>query len=192
MKQILQDARTGEIAVRGCRRRSCCRVRAGASSGLGGLGGTERASSEFASKNLLQKAKARPDLVRDVFTKLRRDGIASTWNAVRSRLDQPLTLGTASADRWLRRRRRYGVLVGERVLARVLVTRTMRSCLHSAVAAGQDRFADVSFTKRHLHARSGRAAWFRTAEAKLGIQLRSLAWVAGSIDSQVLRAAGCR
>ena len=47
--------------------------------------GTERASSEFASKNLLQKAKARPDLVREVVGKIRRDGLLSAVQALRSR-----------------------------------------------------------------------------------------------------------
>ena len=59
--------------------------------------GTERASAEFASKSLLAKAKARPDLVRDVMAKLRRDGFASTLQTVRSRLDQPQSVGYSSA-----------------------------------------------------------------------------------------------
>jgi threonine dehydrogenase-like Zn-dependent dehydrogenase len=59
--------------------------------------GTERASSEFASKNLLQKARMRPDLVREVLSKVSRDGIAATVSAVRSRLDQPSALGYSSA-----------------------------------------------------------------------------------------------
>ena len=52
--------------------------------------GTERASSEFARKSLLQKAKSRPDLVRDVISKVHRDGLLSAIQAVRSRLDQPI------------------------------------------------------------------------------------------------------
>lgn len=59
--------------------------------------GTERASAEFAGKSLLAKAKARPDLVRDVLAKLRRDGLASTVQTVRSRLDQPQSVGYSSA-----------------------------------------------------------------------------------------------
>jgi hypothetical protein len=39
--------------------------------------GTERASLEFAGKNLLQKASARPDLVSDLLRKVRRDGLMS-------------------------------------------------------------------------------------------------------------------
>ena len=59
--------------------------------------GTERASYEFASKNLLQKAKARPDLVTEVVNKIRRDGVFSAVAAVRGRLDQPNALGYSSA-----------------------------------------------------------------------------------------------
>ncbi len=59
--------------------------------------GTERASSEFASKNLLQKARMRPDLVREVLSKISRDGLLATVSSVRSRLDQPSALGYSSA-----------------------------------------------------------------------------------------------
>ncbi len=59
--------------------------------------GTERASAEFARKSLLQKAKSRPDLVREVVSKVQRDGIFSAIQAVRSRLDQPQSPGYSSA-----------------------------------------------------------------------------------------------
>src|SRR5690606_26035508 len=39
------------------------------------------------------KAKARPDLVRKVFDKARRDGLKATLRAVLARLDEPLPLG---------------------------------------------------------------------------------------------------
>jgi len=98
MKQILQSARTGEIEVAEVPAPrvlpGCGLVRIGASLVSAG---TERASSEFASKGLLQKANSRPDLVRDVMSKIRRDGVLSAVSAVRSRLDQPLALGYSSA-----------------------------------------------------------------------------------------------
>ena len=59
--------------------------------------GTERAVRELASASLLQKAKARPDLVRQVIRKAREDGIKTTLNAVRSRLDDDMTLGYSAA-----------------------------------------------------------------------------------------------
>jgi predicted dehydrogenase/threonine dehydrogenase-like Zn-dependent dehydrogenase len=59
--------------------------------------GTERAAAEFARKSLLQKAKSRPDLVREVIGKVQRDGIVAAIQAVRSRLDQPQNPGYSSA-----------------------------------------------------------------------------------------------
>lgn len=59
--------------------------------------GTERAVRELASASLLQKAKARPDLVRQVIRKAREDGIKTTLDAVRSRLDDEMTLGYSAA-----------------------------------------------------------------------------------------------
>ena len=98
MKQVLQQPSTGEISVAevpapqllpGC---VLVSIRASLVSA-----GTERASSEFARKSLLQKAQARPDLVREVINKVRRDGLLSAVQAVRSRLDQPTSLGYSSA-----------------------------------------------------------------------------------------------
>ena len=98
MKQLLQDARTGELRVTEVPAPQllpgCVLVRVVASLVSAG---TERASAEFASKNLLAKAKARPDLVRDVLAKMRRDGLASTLQTVRSRLNQPQSVGYSSA-----------------------------------------------------------------------------------------------
>ncbi len=98
MKQVLQHARTGEISVVEVPApkllAGCVLVRIAASLVSAG---TERASSEFASKNLLQKAQARPDLVRDVIAKVRRDGLLPAVATVRSRLDQPSALGYSSA-----------------------------------------------------------------------------------------------
>ena len=98
MKQVLQSARTGEIEVAEVPAPrilpGCVLVQVAASLVSAG---TERASSEFASKSLLQKARSRPDLVRDVFNKIQRDGLLSAVSAVRSRLDQPASLGYSSA-----------------------------------------------------------------------------------------------
>src|ERR1700758_5107048 len=98
MKQVLQHARTGEISVVEVPApkllAGCILVRIAASLVSAG---TERASFEFASKNLLQKAKARPDLVREVINKIRRDGMFAAVTAVRSRLNQPNALGYSSA-----------------------------------------------------------------------------------------------
>ena len=59
--------------------------------------GTERAVRKLASASLLQKARARPDLVKQVIRKARAEGIRSTFNTVQSRLDEDMPLGYSSA-----------------------------------------------------------------------------------------------
>ena len=98
MKQLLQDARTGDLTVAEVPAPQllpgCVLVRTAASLVSAG---TERASAEFARKNLFAKAKARPDLVRDVVAKIQRDGFAATLGTVRSRLAQPQSVGYSSS-----------------------------------------------------------------------------------------------
>ncbi len=59
--------------------------------------GTERALRKLASASLLHKARARPDLVRQVVSKARTGGVRSTLAAVRSRLDEDMPLGYSAA-----------------------------------------------------------------------------------------------
>lgn len=59
--------------------------------------GTERMLVDFAEKSLLGKAQSRPDLVRQVIDKAKREGIIPTIEAAFSRLDQPMVLGYSSA-----------------------------------------------------------------------------------------------
>jgi predicted dehydrogenase/threonine dehydrogenase-like Zn-dependent dehydrogenase len=59
--------------------------------------GTERAVTALAQSNLLAKARARPDLVRQVVRKARVEGIAATAQTVRSRLAEDLPLGYSAA-----------------------------------------------------------------------------------------------
>ena len=52
--------------------------------------GTERMLVEFAGKSILGKAMSRPDLVRQVMDKARREGVLSTVEDAFNRLDQPM------------------------------------------------------------------------------------------------------
>ncbi|MGB2602905.1 MAG: bi-domain-containing oxidoreductase [Candidatus Sulfotelmatobacter sp.] len=98
MKRVFQNSRSGEVTVAEVPApkllAGCVLVRTAASLVSSG---TERASSEFASKNLFQKARMRPDLVREVLGKISRDGLLATASTIRSRLDQPGELGYSSA-----------------------------------------------------------------------------------------------
>ncbi len=98
MKQVIQSARSGKLALRPVPAPQVkaghllVRTRASLISA-----GTERMVVEFARKNLAAKARARPDLVRKVLDKARRDGIQATMRAVLARLDEPLPLGYSAA-----------------------------------------------------------------------------------------------
>lgn len=98
MKQLLQDMKTGETSIaevpvpKTAANSALVRTAASVVSV-----GTERMVVEFAQQSLVGKAKARPDLVRQVLDKARREGILTTLEATANRLDQPLALGYASA-----------------------------------------------------------------------------------------------
>ncbi|HVE62578.1 MAG TPA: bi-domain-containing oxidoreductase [Mycobacteriales bacterium] len=59
--------------------------------------GTERAVTSLAQSSLLSKARARPDLVRQVVTKARNDGVSATMKTVRAKLASDLPLGYSAA-----------------------------------------------------------------------------------------------
>ncbi len=59
--------------------------------------GTEKTKIDMGKKSLLQKARARPDLVRQVIGKIRTEGLKKTLQTVNSRLDAPSSLGYSCA-----------------------------------------------------------------------------------------------
>lgn len=59
--------------------------------------GTEKTKIDMGKKSLLQKAKARPDLVKQVIKKVKTEGLQKTLQTVNSRLDSPSPLGYSCA-----------------------------------------------------------------------------------------------
>jgi predicted dehydrogenase/threonine dehydrogenase-like Zn-dependent dehydrogenase len=55
--------------------------------------GTERMLVDFGKANLFDKARQQPDKFQQVLQKARNDGLLTTLESVRSKLDQPLSLG---------------------------------------------------------------------------------------------------
>jgi len=98
MKQVIQSRRTGKLrlldvpAPKVKAGHILVRTRASLISA-----GTERMVVDFARKSLAGKAKARPDLVKKVIDKAKREGLAATWRTVMARLDEPLPLGYSAA-----------------------------------------------------------------------------------------------
>jgi len=98
MKQIVQNMKSGETQIVDVPvpiiQPGFLLIRTGASLVSAG---TERMLVSFAEKNLLGKAQSRPDLMKQVVEKAKRDGILTTLNAAFNRLDQPIALGYSSA-----------------------------------------------------------------------------------------------
>ena len=98
MKQVIQSARSGKLALKEVPepkvRAGSVLVRTRASLISAG---TERMVIDFAKKSLAGKAKERPDLVKKVLDKAKRDGMLATFKAVMARLDEPLPLGYSAA-----------------------------------------------------------------------------------------------
>ncbi|QMV41716.1 bi-domain-containing oxidoreductase [Cohnella cholangitidis] len=59
--------------------------------------GTEKMLVDFGNASYLDKARQQPDKVRQVFNKIKTDGILPTIQAVKTKLNQPLPLGYSSA-----------------------------------------------------------------------------------------------
>jgi predicted dehydrogenase/threonine dehydrogenase-like Zn-dependent dehydrogenase len=196
MKQAFQDARSAAITVVEVPApkllAGCVLVRTAASLVSAG---TERAASEFAGKNLVQKARMRPDLVREVLNKISRDGFVSTVSAVRGRLDQPLGLGYSSAG--------TVVAVGEEVTGINPGDRV------ACAGAGQAVHAEFACIPRLLMARIPSEAisfdeaafttvgavalhGIRTADVKLGDVVAVIGLgLLGQLMVQILKTAGC-
>ncbi|MEW6716591.1 MAG: bi-domain-containing oxidoreductase [Chloroflexota bacterium] len=98
MKQLLQNLHTGETYIEDVPvpkpRPGSALVRTAAS--LVSVG-TERMLVDFAQKSLVGKARSRPDLVRQVLEKARREGLLTTVETVFNRLDRPMALGYSSS-----------------------------------------------------------------------------------------------
>jgi predicted dehydrogenase/threonine dehydrogenase-like Zn-dependent dehydrogenase len=198
MKQVLQQARTGAILVAEVPAPQllpgCVLVRIAASLVSAG---TERASSEFARKNLFQKAQARPDLVREVVGKVRRDGLLSAMQAVRSRLNQPTALGYSSAGTVVEIGEGVSdIAVGDRVAcagAGFAVHAEVACVPRLLVAKIPDResasFEEAAFATVGAVALHG----IRTADVKLGDAVAVIGLgLLGQLTVQLLKVAGCR
>lgn len=102
MKQVLQAPNSSAAVVRDVPAPACA---------PGGVlvrnafslisSGTERSRVELSGKSLLGKARERPDLVREVIARARREGWRATGRAVQLKLSEEMAVGYSSAGRVL-------------------------------------------------------------------------------------------
>ncbi|HMQ34328.1 MAG TPA: zinc-binding alcohol dehydrogenase, partial [Chloroflexaceae bacterium] len=195
MKQLLQSIRSGATSVVEVPAPAVgpghVLVRVGASLVSAG---TERMVVDFAQKSLLEKARARPDLVRQTLEKAGREGLLTTLEAVQNRLDQPMALGYSCAG--------AVIAVGPGVEALQLGDRV------ACAGGGYAVHAEIVAVPQTLAARvpegvSDEAASFTTlgaialhgarlAEVKLGEAVGVIGLgLLGQLAVQILKAAGC-
>ncbi len=196
MKQLLQNLRDGKTTIAEVPiptpRAGQALVKVAASLVSAG---TERMVVEFAEKSLVGKARSRPDLVRQVFDKMAREGILPTLQAAFNRLDQPMPLGYSSAGTIVALGPGMdGFQVGQRVACAGggyavhaeynLVPRNLLTPLPDSVD-----FESAAFTTLGAIALHG----FRLAEPQLGENVAVIGLgLLGLLTIQLASAAGCR
>jgi len=117
MKQLIQSFKTGELGL--------FEVPAPVCQDNGVLvetkvslvsAGTEKMLVDFAKKSMLAKAKDRPDLVKQVVDKMKKEGVKNTLEKVFTKLDTPIPLGYSLAGRVIEvGSNMSGINIGDRV-----------------------------------------------------------------------------
>jgi predicted dehydrogenase len=196
MKQLLQNIKTGKASIEDVPiptpREGQALVKVFASLVSAG---TERMVVEFAEKSLLGKARSRPDLVKQVIDKARREGLLNTAQAAFNRLDQPMALGYSSAGAIVKLGKgMQGFKVGQRVACAGggfavhaeynAVPRNLLTPLPQNVD-----FESAAFTTLGAIAMHG----FRLAEPQIGESVAVIGMgLLGLLAAQIADAAGCR
>lgn len=196
MKQLLQNIKTGKSSVEDVpvptprEGQALVRIESSLVSA-----GTERMIVEFAEKSLVGKARSRPDLVKQVLDKAKREGLVPTVQAAFNRLDQPMALGYSSAGTIVALgKNMQGFKVGQRVACAGggfavhaeynIVPRNLLTPL-----PGNLDFESAAFTTLGAIAMHG----FRLAEPQIGESVAVIGMgLLGLLAAQIADAAGCR
>lgn len=191
MKQLLQNIKTGKPTIEDVPiptpREGQALVKVAASLVSAG---TER----MMVKNVVEQARSRPDLVKQVLDKARREGITNTARAVFNRLDQPMAPGYSSAGTIIALgENMQGFKIGQRVACAGagyaahaeynVVPRNLLTPLPDNVD-----FESAAFTTLGAISLHG----FRLAEPQLGENIAVIGMgLLGLLTAQIAAAAGC-
>ncbi|WP_419673478.1 bi-domain-containing oxidoreductase [Aliarcobacter butzleri] len=117
MKQLIQSFKTGELGLFDVPA-PVCEINGALVQTTVSLvsAGTEKMLVDFAKKSMLAKAKDRPDLVKQVIDKMKKEGVRNTLEKVFTKLDTPIPLGYSLAGRVVEVGSELsGVNIGDRV-----------------------------------------------------------------------------
>jgi predicted dehydrogenase len=196
MKQLIQSYKTGELGLFDVPSPSCHRngVLVATTASLVSAG-TEKMIVDIAKKSLLGKAKARPDLVKQVIGKMKQEGVKNTLEKVFTKLDTPIPLGYSCAGRVIETGDRVdGIQVGDRLAcggagnANHAEINYVPKNLCASVPDGVDDI-DASFVTVGAIALQG----VRQAEPCLGEKIAVVGLgLIGQLTVQLLKANGCK
>jgi predicted dehydrogenase/threonine dehydrogenase-like Zn-dependent dehydrogenase len=117
MKQVLQNLKNGQTIIAEIPAPKNTKGNILISSSVSLISaGTEKMLIDFGKSSYLEKAKKQPDKVKQVFDKIKSDGLLPTVEAVTSKLNQPLPLGYCNVGKVLESSDRQ-FLKGDRVVS---------------------------------------------------------------------------
>jgi predicted dehydrogenase/threonine dehydrogenase-like Zn-dependent dehydrogenase len=196
MKQLLQYLRDGKTIVADVPAPSAAPGTALVQTAVSLVSaGTERMVVDFATKSLVGKARSRPDLVRQVLDKARREGLLTTIEAAFNRLDQPMALGYSSAGTIIEVGAGLeGFQVGDQVACAggghavhaeyAVVPRNLLTPLPDDVSFEAGAFTTLGSIALH---------GFRLAQPQLGERVAVIGLgLLGLLSVEIARAAGCQ
>ena len=156
--------------------------------------GTEKTKIDMGKKNLIDKARARPDLVKQVLKKFKNDGLTKTFNTVKSRLESPSPLGYSCAGEVIA----IGGLVEDIQVGDMVACGGADYANHAEYVAVPKnlvvKIPDGVSTSDAAFATVGSIALqgVRLSEAKIGETFLVIGLgLIGQITSQILKSSGC-
>jgi len=196
MKQLIQSFKTGELGLFDVPAPICQDNGALVQTTVSLVSaGTEKMLVDFAKKSMISKAKDRPDLVKQVVDKMKKEGVKNTLEKVFTKLDTPIPLGYSAAGRVLEvGSNMSGVNVGDRVAcggagyANHSEINYVPKNLMVKIPDGVDD-VDASFVTVGAIALQG----VRQTEPKLGERVAVMGLgLLGQLTVQLLKANGCK